>query len=73
MQQCRIKNYYFKSSPAFWNFEQGYYFAKFSGGRGGGCWGKKLKLKVWGKKMNKKGKGEREKGEKRLKKRIFKG
>ena len=33
---------------------------------GNGCWGKKLNLRVWVKKMKKKGKGEREKGEKQL-------
>ena len=49
---------------------RGIYFAKYYGGGGGkknGCWGKKMKTEGVVKKMKKKGKGEREKGEKRLK------
>ena len=50
---------------------QGYIFCKILWWWGGGikmvAGEKKLKLRVWGKKMKKKGKGEREKGEKGLK------
>ena len=37
------------------------------GGNKNGCWGKKMKTEGVEKKIKKKGKGEKEKGEKRLK------